>query len=67
MRHFDKFKKIILKMNFLNYINEEMLSQYNDESVLYLMIFYNKNLISIEYNYQIYDKKLFIIIRYLKH
>ena len=31
------------------------------------MIFYNKNLTSIEYNYQIYDKKLFVIIRYLKH
>ena len=31
------------------------------------MIFYNKNLTSIECNYQIYDKKLFVIIRYLKH
>ena len=31
------------------------------------MIFYNKNLISVERNYQIYDKELFIIIRYLKH
>ena len=31
------------------------------------MIFYNENLISIEYNYQIYDKELLIIIRYLKH
>ena len=54
-------------MNFLNYVNEEMFSQYNDKSVLHLMIFYNKNLISIECNYQIYDKKLFVIIRYLKH
>ena len=31
------------------------------------MAFYNKNLISIECNYQIYDKELFVIIRYLKH
>ena len=31
------------------------------------IIFYNRNLISIECNYQIYNKKLFVIIRYLKH
>ena len=31
------------------------------------MTFYNKNLTSIEYNYQIYDKKLLAIIRYLEH
>ena len=31
------------------------------------MIFYSKNLISIECNYQIYDKKLFVIIRCLKY
>ena len=31
------------------------------------MVFYNKNLISIECNYQIYDKKLLVIIRYLKY
>ena len=31
------------------------------------MTFYNKNLTSIECNYQIYDKKLFVIIRCLKH
>ena len=31
------------------------------------MIFYNKNLTLIECNYQIYDKKLLVIIRYLKH
>ena len=54
-------------MNFLNYVNEGVLSQYNDKGVLYSMIFYSKNLISIECNYQIYDKKLFIIIRCLKH
>ena len=31
------------------------------------MTFYNKNLISIECNYQIYDKVIFVIIRYFKH
>ena len=67
MRHFDKFKETILKTDFSNYVNGEILSQYDNESVLHLMIFYNKNLTLIECNYQIYDKKLFVIIRYLKH
>ena len=67
LRHFNKFKKTILKTDSLDYVNGEILSQYNDESVLHLMIFYNKNLTSIECNYQIYDKKSFVIIRYIKH
>ena len=67
LRHFDKFKKTILKTDFFDYVNEEILSQYDDEDVLHLIIFYNKNLISVECNYQIYDKKLLAIIRYLKH
>ena len=67
MRHFDKFKKTILEIDSFDYVNERVLSQYDNESVLYSIIFYNKNLISIECNYQIYDKKLFAIIRCLKH
>ena len=30
-------------------------------------MFYSKNLLPIEYNYKIYDKELFIIIRYLEY
>ena len=67
LRHFDRFKKTILKIDFFDYVNEGVLSQYDNENVLYSIIFYNKNLISVEYNYQIYDKKLLAIIRYLKH
>jgi RNase H-like domain found in reverse transcriptase len=29
--------------------------------------FYSKNMVSAEYNYEIYDKKLLTIIRYLEH
>jgi hypothetical protein len=29
--------------------------------------FYNKNMAPAEYNYEIYDKELLAIIRYLKH
>jgi hypothetical protein len=44
-----------------------VLSQYKDNGILHLMTFYSKNMVSAEYNYKIYDKKLLIIIRYLKH
>ena len=44
-----------------------MLSQYDDEKMLHLVVFYSRNMISVECNYEIYDKKLLIIIRCLKH
>ena len=66
MQHFDKIKKVVLKINFLNYVNEEIFSQYNYENSLHLITFYNKNLLFIEYNYEIYDKKFLIIIYYLR-
>ncbi len=54
-------------MNFLNYVNDEVLSQYDDEDILHSVIFYSKNMILAECNYEIYDKKLLIIICCLKH
>ena len=67
LKHFNSIRKAILKMNFLNYVNNEVLSQYNDEDILHSMIFYNKNMIFAECNCKIYDKKLLIIICCLKH
>ena len=51
LRHFDKSKKTILETDSLDYVNDEILSQYDNESVLHLMIFYNKNLTLTECNY----------------
>jgi len=62
LKHFNSIKEAILKTNFLNYVNDEVLSQYNDEDILHSMIFYNKNMISAECNYKIYDKELLTII-----
>ncbi len=59
--------KAILKINFSNYVNDEVLSQYDDEDILHSVIFYSKNMIFAECNYKIYDKELLIIIRCLKH
>ncbi len=54
-------------MNALNLIINSILSQYNDNKILYLITFYNNSIILIEYNYYIYNKKLLIIIYYFKH
>jgi len=67
LKHFNLIKKVILKTDFLNYVNDEVLSQYDDEEILHSMIFYNKNMILAECNYKIYDKKLLTIIYCLKH
>ncbi len=67
LKHFDSIREAILKTDFLNYVNDEVLSQYDDEDILHSMIFYSKNMILAECNYEIYDKELLIIIRCLKH
>ncbi len=67
LKHFDSIKEVILKTDFLNYVNDEVLFQYDDEEILHSMIFYSKNMILAECNYEIYDKELLIIICCLKH
>ncbi len=67
LKHFNLIREVILKTDFLNYVNDEILSQYDDEDILHSMIFYNKNMISAECNYEIYDKELLTIIQCLKH
>ncbi len=67
LKHFDSIREAILETNFLNYVNGEVLSQYDDEGILHSVIFYSKNIVLAECNYEIYDKELLIIIRCLKH
>ncbi len=67
LRHFDQTHETILKTDSFNYVNDEVLSQYDDEEVLHLIAFYSKNMSSAECNYEIYDKKLLIIIQAFKH
>ncbi len=61
LKHFNLIRKVILKMN------DEVLSQYDDKNILHSVIFYSKNMIFAECNYEIYDKELLIIIHCLKH
>ncbi len=67
LKHFDLIREAILKINFLNYVNDEVLSQYDEKNILHSVIFYSKNMILAECNYEIYDKELLIIIHCLKH
>jgi len=67
LRHFDLKRQAILKIDASNYVKDEILSQYNDEKVLHLMTFYSKSMILAEINYDIYDKKLLVIIRCFEH
>ncbi len=67
LRHFNLKRQAILKIDALNYVKDEILSQYNDEKVLHLMTFYSKSMILAEINYHIYDKKLLIIIWCFEH
>ncbi len=65
--HFDQTCKTILKTDSFNYVNDEFFSQYDDEEVLHSIAFYSKNMSSAECNYEIYDKKLLIIISAFEH
>ncbi len=67
LRYFNLKQQAILKIDASNYVKDEILSQYNDEKVLHLMIFYSKSMILAEINYHIYDKKLLVIIRCFEH
>ncbi len=67
LKHFNSTKEAILKTDFLNYVNDDVLFQYDDEEILHSVIFYSKNMILAECNYEIYDKELLIIIRCLKY
>ena len=67
LHHFDQFRKVVLKIDSFAYINEGILSQYDDKDNLHSIIFYIKNLLIFECNYKIYNKKFLIIVRCLKH
>ncbi len=67
LRHFDQTRETILEIDSFNYVNDEVLSQYDDEKVLHSIVFYSKNMSSAECNYKIYDKELLIIIWAFEH
>jgi len=67
LRHFNQTRETILEIDSFNYVNDEVLFQYDDEEVLHSIVFYSKNMFSTECNYEIYDKELLIIIWAFEH
>ncbi len=67
LRHFNVKRQAILKIDAFNYVKDDILSQYDNENVLHLIVFYSKSMISAECNYHIYDKKLLTIIQCFEH
>ena len=67
LRYFNLNKQSIFEIDSSDYVIEDIFFQYNNKKKFHSMIFYNKSIILIEYNYHIYNKELLIIIRYLEH
>lgn len=57
---------MILKTDTFNYVSTNVLSQYKDNGILYLVTFFLKKHFLIKCNYKIYNKKLLVIIRCFK-
>ena len=58
--------KTIVETDFFNYINSEVFFNLRENELLYLIVFFTKNMNPTEYNYEIYDKKLLAIIQCFK-
>jgi hypothetical protein len=63
LAHFDLKKQIYIKSDSFDFVFAEILSQLRENNELRSVTFFSKNLASIECNYEIYNKKLLIIIR----
>ena len=56
----------VIKANLSNYITKGILSQYNEDGVLYPIVYFLKWLNPVKYNYKIYNKESLAIIKYFK-
>ena len=66
LAQFDKNLEIILKTDTSNWCIKETLLQYQSDSLLCSCIFFSKKNLSAECNYEIYDKKMLVIVHCLK-
>jgi hypothetical protein len=63
LAHFDSKKQIYIKNDSFDFVSAEILSQMRKNDEFYFVTFFFKNLVSIECNYEIYDKELLTIMR----
>ena len=62
-KHFDSKIENIVEIDVFDERLKEVLFQYNIDDLLHFVIFFFKKMIFVECNYEIYDKKLLIIIK----
>ncbi len=62
LHHYNSDHKIVIKINALNYVFKNILSQYDENEILHSVTYFSKKHNSVECNYKIYDKELMIIV-----
>jgi hypothetical protein len=63
LAYFDMDRDIIVETDASNYVSAGVLSQYDDDNVLYPMAYFSKKHSPVECNYKIYNKELMAIVR----
>ncbi len=63
LAHYKWDPKTIMETDFSDYVSSGVFSQLSKDRLLYPVIFFFKNLNSVECNYDIYDKELLAIIQ----
>ena len=62
LAHFNLNLEYVLKVDLSDHVQENVFSQYNKNDILQLIAYFSQKLNVIESNYEIYDKKLLVII-----
>ncbi len=62
LRHYNSDHKIVIEINASNYVFKDILFQYDENEVFHSVTYFFKKHNSVECNYEIYNKKLIIIV-----
>jgi hypothetical protein len=66
LAYYNYIKKIVVEIDVLNWASSGVLSQYNNNGKLRLVVFFSVKYSTLEYNYKIYNKELLAIIKALE-
>ena len=66
LMQFNLNHKTIMKTDFFRYVIDELLQQYDDQDFLHLCVFFSYKNEDAECNYEIYNKKLLVIVKCLR-
>ena len=62
LAHFNSDLECVFKADLFDHAQEDVLSQYDKNDVLCSVVFFSQKLNAVKSNYEIYDKKLLVII-----